>query len=165
MAAGNTYAQLATVTLSSAVAQVTLSSIPSTYTDLILVSNDLLAQYTTIRVNGDSSNNYNNTYLYGNGTSVTSVNDAGDSVIWGSWGSIGVSTGIARTMQFMNYSNSTTYKTMLSRFSNAATSGSTEAFVSMWRSTAAINSITIGQGASTTFAAGSTFSLYGIAAA
>jgi hypothetical protein len=60
----------------------------------------------------------------------------------------------------MNYSNSTTYKTILGR-SNAATSG-TSAAVGLWRSTSAINSIEIG---TVSFTAGSTFSLYGIAAA
>ena len=62
----------------------------------------------------------------------------------------------------MNYSNTSTYKTVIGK-DNAA-SIETDAYVGLWRSTAAINTIKISIGSST-FIAGSTFTLYGISCA
>jgi hypothetical protein len=66
-------------------------------------------------------------------------------------------------MDIENYSNSTTYKTTLSRINNAGgtTGVGAEANVGLWRSTAAITSITIG-GQTGNLSTGSTFTLYGI---
>jgi hypothetical protein len=58
-----------------------------------------------------------------------------------------------------NYSNTTTFKTFLSR-TNVA-SDRVEALVGLWRSTSAITSITLYCG-SNSFVTGSTFTLYGI---
>ena len=64
----------------------------------------------------------------------------------------------------MNYANTTTYKTVLSRDAlNNASDGAVEAFVGLWRSTSAINTIQI-KPDSGNFNTG-TFSLYGILAA
>ena len=65
-------------------------------------------------------------------------------------------------VQFQNYSNTTTYKTVLSRGNNA--SNLVEAFVGLWRSTSAITAIDI-KTQSGNFSIGSTFTLYGIKAA
>jgi hypothetical protein len=62
----------------------------------------------------------------------------------------------------LDYANTTTYKTVINRANNAATG--VDATVSLWRSTAAINSINISSSTSS-FATGSTFSLFGIKAA
>ena len=62
----------------------------------------------------------------------------------------------------MNYSNTTTYKTAISRGDRGATS--TVAIVNLWRSTSAINNIQFFTDA-TNFAAGSIITLYGIKAA
>ena len=64
--------------------------------------------------------------------------------------------------QFQNYSNTTTYKTMLSR-ANAA--GYVQARVNLWRSTSAINTIKISGQSGMTFNTGCTFTLYGILSA
>jgi hypothetical protein len=69
--------------------------------------------------------------------------------------------GSVSILNFQNYSNSTTYKSVLTRVNN---SGFTMAWVNLWRSTAAITSITI-YPYSGTFSSGSTFTLYGISAA
>jgi hypothetical protein len=61
----------------------------------------------------------------------------------------------------MNYSNTTTYKTILARSNNAGIG--LDAIVSLWRSTAAINTVNVL--ADTNFEAGTSFTLYGIAAA
>jgi hypothetical protein len=60
----------------------------------------------------------------------------------------------------MNYANSTTYKTTLSR-ADAANEELT-AIVGLWRSTAAITSIKVAADAGINFSTGSTFTLYGI---
>jgi hypothetical protein len=69
-----------------------------------------------------------------------------------------------------NYSNSTTYKTWLSRANRASSAldyQGTDAVVGLWRSTAAITSITVKNrrgGVDYNFASGSNFKLYGIQA-
>jgi hypothetical protein len=64
----------------------------------------------------------------------------------------------------MNYSNSTTNKTVLSRGGNAATWVTTN--VGLWRNTAAITSIKVfASDGTSNMNSGSTFSLYGILAA
>jgi hypothetical protein len=161
MAAGNTYVALATQTLGSAAASVTFSSISGAYTDLILVFNgtESANQYVAFQVNSDTGSNYSFTRLYGDGTSAYS--SRGSSTTFGRLG-IGDPTNRTLTItHFMNYSNATTYKTVLSR-SNADFVG---AVVNLWRSTAAITSITALTTTADTFSVGSTFTLYGIAAA
>jgi hypothetical protein len=66
-------------------------------------------------------------------------------------------------IHFMNYSNTTTYKSLLARGNNAASG--TDAIASLWRSTAAITSITFNLQTGGTFDIGSTITLYGITAA
>jgi hypothetical protein len=169
MAAGSTYTPIATTTLGSAAASYTFSSIPSTYTDLVLVGNFGIAssQYPYIRFNSDSGSNYSTTDLYGTGSSAGSSRESNGTKIWVSL-DIPSSTGIETNciINVQNYSNATTYKTAISR-DNSAANGTT-ATVGLWRSTSAINSITIGGfggGAGANLSAGSTFTLYGIAAA
>jgi hypothetical protein len=65
-----------------------------------------------------------------------------------------------------NYSNSTTYKTVLNRTNYAGSGGWTVASVGLWRDTSAITSIRIAISETQTgnFISGSTFTLYGIKA-
>ena len=177
MAAGSTYTPIATTTLGSAQATVTFSSIAGTYTDLILVVNAATTHsestFINMRYNSDSGSNYSFTELYGNGTTAASVRDTNRTEAWlGPDVSISTVLGQSVTIgQVMNYSNTTTYKTHLGR-SNRASSAldyfGTNAVVGLWRSTAAITSITVRNtrgGTEYNFATGSTFTLYGIAAA
>ena len=66
-------------------------------------------------------------------------------------------------MQIMNYSNTTTFKTAVSRKNDTA--GVMGATVHLWRSTAAINSVQIGTQTADTFSVGTTFTLYGVKSA
>jgi hypothetical protein len=59
----------------------------------------------------------------------------------------------------MNYSNTTTYKTILERANQPQ--AVTNSIVGLWRSTSAISTITMTT-SSGTVSAGSTFTLYGI---
>lgn len=162
MAAGNTYEAIATQTLGSAAASVTFSSIPSTYTDLRLVvaatssSGSNIDAY--VRFNSDSGTNYSATYLYGNGTSAGSGRTSNATLIYLTQATAISSTQTNRLVDVMNYSNATTYKTMLMRENDTA--NATGTLVGLWRSTSAINQIVITGSAN--FATGSVFSLYGI---
>jgi hypothetical protein len=164
MAAGNTYEAIATQTLGSSASSVTFSSIPGTYTDLVLVTSVIGTGDLQIngRVNSDTGSNYSTTYLAGNGTSAAS-DRAVNATTFGTDYYFSITTaGNATILQFMNYVNSTTYKTVLCR-SGVASKG-TNATVALWRNTAAITSITL-LASQNAFNTGSTFSLYGIKAA
>ena len=166
MAAGNTYVALATQTLTGNAATVTFSSISGAYTDLVLIGSATSssgAGEIGIQFNGDTSSNYSSTYIYGNGTAATSGRSTGYTQIYLERNAtVRTTTRPMFRANIMNYSNTTTYKTVLTRADSA--SESVDAVVGLWRSTAAITSILI-DGAGATFAIGSTFSLYGIAAA
>jgi hypothetical protein len=162
-----TYEPIATTTLGSAAGTVSFTSISAAYTDIFVVINATTVSSSYglwYRVNNDSGNNYSYTMLYGNGTSALSTRE---SSISRALGANDVSTTIStNTIHFMNYSNTTTYKTAISRGSSS--SESVQAIVSLWRSTSAINRIDFAPGASFPtgqFASGSTFTLYGIKAA
>ena len=76
-----------------------------------------------------------------------------------------LNTGLQTVTHFMNYSNTTTYKTLLSRSGTLGGSYTgTTLIAGLWRSTSAITSILVGC-TTNTFVAGSTFTLYGIKAA
>jgi hypothetical protein len=167
MAAGITYTPIATTTLGSAASSVTFSSISGSYTDLVLVMNGGTAATTNVqlRFNSDTGTNYSSTQLYGDGSAAGSArysNAAGLQVNYYGypenafdWNSI---------CHIQNYSNATTYKTVIAR-ANRAGNG-TNASVGLWRSTSAITSVTIrSSDGSTNFNVNSTFSLYGITAA
>ena len=161
-----TYVPLATQTLGSAAASVTSSSISGAYTDLVLVCNAATTsgdQEWNMRLNGDTANNYSSTYLSGNGTIAVSARETSRTQFFMQYyGYLGVNQGM-NLIQLMNYANTTTNKTLLSRAGNANGSG-LSAGVHLWRSTSAITTILIYPTAST-FIAGSVFSLYGLAAA
>jgi hypothetical protein len=165
MAAGNTYTQIASTTLGSAAATVTFSSIPSTYTDLVLICDTKASTGTPnnrMQVNSDTGTNYSQTVLAGNGTTATSARYSSNTFIYVDYYATNDTTNNKNTIiQFMNYANTSTYKTFLSRANNAA--AGTDAIVGLWRSTSAINSITVY--ATANWVSGATFNLYGITAA
>jgi len=170
MAAGSTYTPIATTTLGSAAASITLSSIPSTYTYLVLVLNGSLTTSGSsvwVRFNGDTATNYSSTILYGTGTAAGSTRETSVSngcVFAGYQQGMSTSQSTA-IMHIQNYANTTTYKTTLARYSDA--SQEAETAVGLWRKTPeAINSLTaVVVFGSRVFSIGTTLTLYGIAAA
>jgi len=162
----NTYEAIATSTLTSSAASVTFSSIPSTYTDLVLITNAIAQTNTAdqlIRFNSDSATNYSATILHGSGSAGASTRVTNQSGIFiNYYGNMPVVFVQNTITHIMNYSNATTNKTVLSKASNA--SNNVDAIVALWRSTAAITSITI-LGNGQNYGIGSSFSLYGIKAA
>jgi hypothetical protein len=169
MAAGNTYTQIASTTLGSAAASVTFSSIPGTYTDLVLVGSIQMSDNTSfyIRCNSDTTNKYSATMLNGDGSSASSSRfsqtDLGGNGIYTASNTFPTSTSFGVGIwNFQNYSNTTTNKTILSRAGSAGLS--TKTLVNLYASTSAITQLDI-RPFSGTMAAGSTFNLYGISAA
>jgi len=166
MAAGNTYIQLATNTLTGAAASITFSSISGAYTDLVLVCAPIAASGNNnmdINFNGDTGSNYSRMYLTGTGAAVSAARVATQTKIrFTAYGLVTTGQGV-HILNIMNYANTTTYKTVLSRSNNTAYGA--DVVVSSWASTAAITSLVLVQEGAVNFASGSVFSLYGIAAA
>jgi hypothetical protein len=163
-----TYEKIATTTLSSATTSHTFSSIPSTYTDLVLISAGLgvtnESYIECIQFNGDSNTNYSNTFAGGYVTSGGSNRNTNVTYIFvahlsGYWTNDIPMTGVT---YINNYSNTTTNKTVISRGGSPATDSAM--MVGLWRNTSAINSIKIFLQSTTNLQAGSTFTLYGIKA-
>lgn len=157
MAAGSTYTPIATYTATGSISNYTFSSIPSTYTDLILIINGTASGDCgfNIQLNSDTGSNYSTVYFYtlaSGSTATTQIT---------SMGRIGTSVG-ASIIHFNSYSNTSVYKNVLGR-------GGTSSLViiadGLWRSTAAINSIKLTPEGSNTISSGTTLTLYGIAAA
>lgn len=164
-----TYSAIATTTLGSATSSYTFSSIPSSYTDLVLVVSNLTtaagSQTIYARINGDTGTNYSYTILKGNGTTASS-----NKLSSGSAGLFlfGYDAGTSTTnptqiiLHILNYANTTTYKTAICRGDLA--SGEVNATVSLWRSTSAINSVEV-RCPSSNMNSGTVLTLYGIKAA
>jgi hypothetical protein len=163
-----TYEPIATYTAPSVQSSITFSSLGS-YTDIRIVANMMDSnQYGLLRFNSDSGANYSRTWMYGTGTAAASNRTTGDtSAYWGATAS--GSQFLLNEFNIMNYSNSTTNKTLLARQTEGQSGGSVSAFVYLWRNTSAITSISFvsagGGGGSNTIAAGSSITLYGIKAA
>ena len=167
MAAGPTYEPIATTTLGSAQQTITFSSIPGTYTDLVLVASRRFsnigtgAENTFIRFNqSETGNIYSTTYIAGN--SSGRINGANN--LYTSGGGNETSQRYSVDVwNFQNYSNTTTFKSsfLTHDFGNTMI----QRWAGIWRSTDAINRIDVIGSGSATFATGSTFTLYGIAAA
>jgi hypothetical protein len=163
-----TYEPLATTTLTnSTTSQVIFNTFSSGYTDLRVVFQGGASAGTTefqAQLNSDTGSNYSRTRLTGDGSSAASSRDSG--VTFMRFTGVGYLpnsdvSGLT-IIDFMNYSNSTTYKTVLSRH-NVPTQ-ETNLMCNLWRSTAAITSIRLYVSANN-FYTGSTFTLYGIKAA
>jgi hypothetical protein len=161
-----TYEPIATQTLGSAAASVTFSSISASYTDLVLVFWKLTSAgaQCSLQFNGDTGSNYSNTSLSGNGSTAASARASSGTSISLENALISDATNASMNiLSVMNYSNTTTNKTIISR-GGAAASG-VNANVGLYRSTSAISSLTVLSGGSSTFSTGATFTLYGIKAA
>jgi len=169
----NTYEALNTVTLASAASAATFTSIPQGYTDLILICNvgsQSTNAFPYLQFNGDTETNYSFSQLYGTGSGAFNSRVANTNQLFNSDVSMKQDAVNATNIyHIMNYSNTTTFKTSLSRQNtlNAADYNGTLAAVGIWRSTAAINRIDVKAtrgGTAYNFIAGSTFTLYGVKA-
>jgi hypothetical protein len=157
-----TYSLIASYTAPSAQAAYTFSSIPQTFTDLVLVISGAATTGnpdSTININGETSAYLSSTILQGNGTTASSARRTNLVNLEIDW--VGMGTAQCNYIyNFLDYANTTTYKTFIGRFNG--TNG-TNAIVGLYSRTNAISSMTL-TAVGTTYITGTTFKLYGILA-
>jgi hypothetical protein len=161
----STYTPIYSQTLSSSVNGVTFSNIPTAYTDLIVVHSGLVTAGTGIRLrfNSDTGGNYSNSIYHGNGSSAGSTRESNITSIRMTYEGYADTADIGmRAAHILNYSNASTYKTVLSRSGRAASG--IDIIAGVWRTTAPVTSITV-FGSDGNLSTGTTVTLYGIKAA
>jgi hypothetical protein len=156
-----TYEKIQSTTLGSAQSTITFSSIPSTYTDLVIIFNGTASGSTTagLQFNSDTNSNYSHNYLLGDGSTAFSSRGTSTTFMNQFYPNTTIGTVI---FNIQNYANTTTNKVVITKFANST--NYTGALVGLWRSTAAINTVLL-TGNGTNFGVGSTVTIYGIKAA
>jgi hypothetical protein len=168
----STYQLITSTTLGASATSVTLSSIPSTYTDLVVrisARSDRTTVNNGIRLifNSSSAASYSYTNLVGTGTTASSGSTSAQTLAL-----IGATTGTSATANtFSNHeiyipSYTVAQNKPYSSFAvteNNATAAEVAAYAELWSNTSAINSITFTPaGTSINFITGSSFYLYGV---
>lgn len=161
---GPTYRPLANITLSSAASSVTFGSIPSTYRDLIVISNFTSTSSSDGligRFNSDSGSNYNYVRMWGENSSGFSSSSTSQTSSY--LGDVPTTNRMFNRWQIMDYSVTDKHKASLVTHVYDPASLSYNVFVTAnrWASTSAITSIVLDLNAGS-FTSGSTFALYGI---
>lgn len=162
-----TYEPIASQTLVSNTATVTFSSIPATYTDLILVlsiRNTQANTYPLMRFNSDSSAVYSVSALTGT-TTINFYRANNQTSMFINYSNALPSTASEFATFIVNiqsYSNTSRNKPILSKVANLGSA--TEIVAGLWRNTNAINTISLTCDAGT-YATDSVFTLFGIQAA
>lgn len=167
-------ALIANATITSAVSSITFSNIPSTYKDLLLTgvvrsSKATVSDGLWARFNNDSGGNYDRrvTSLL---TSYISTAGIAQTYGWLGYGETNGSTaGAFSPVQtwFMNYSNTSTWKTWISQMWERRTASANNDLIQRycsgtWRSTAAVSSITLFWENASNFVSGCRLSLWGL---
>ncbi len=167
----STYEKIQTTTIGTATDIVDFTSIPATYTDLVIVMNASAtdgASGAYMRFNSDTGNNYNIAELYGTGSSDAGQSDhlRSNIIITFSNDLGGPTITQAATINIMSYAQTTYHKCVIMNSGTPSNSSfpGVSYYGNVWNNTGAINAVRIYTNAST-FVSGSTFSLYGIKAA
>lgn len=170
--ASPTYTLITSQTLSRSAASVTFSSIPSTYTDLVLrisARHDgaLTASNMKLRLNSDTGSSYSDIRLYGNGSTATSASATAGTYDAAYTGFIDAASATSNTftngeIYIPSYTSSAKkpYSTYYATENNATT-GYNWTSAQLWQGTSAITSIQLETGGYN-FVSGSSFYLYGI---
>lgn len=167
----NTFELIASSTVGAGgAANITFSSIPSTYTDLVLKISARTTRATvqdTFKITfNSSSSGYSFKRLYGDGATAASDGSTGDSTL-----TAGYSVGDSATantfgnveIYIPNYAGSNNKSVSTDGVGeNNATTAYAGLFASLWANSAAINSIVIEGGTSATIKQYSTAYLYGV---
>lgn len=156
----STYTPIASQILTGSASSVIFTGIPQGYTDIRVVVITAVNTATYMRFNSDTGNNYSLTEMWA-GSSPNSERATNISRIDLRNSSSTLGNNMA-TLDINNYSNSVTYKTVLTEIRDGLYDRVYRQ-VQLWRNTAAITTITLLPD-SGTFPAGSTFNIYGIAA-
>ena len=157
-----TYEPIATTTLGTAAANITFSTIASSWTDLrIVMTGTADGVSVALRFNSDTGNNYSYTHIKGDGSTASSARGSNDNRLYMTSGQ-GLSSSIQFfTADIFSYAGSTNKTALTSASQDENGSGQTVRTVGLWRNTTAITSVTIAAGAGS-FATGTTATLYGI---
>ena len=167
----NTYTLISSNVLASSAASVTFSSIPATYTDLVLRfsardDRSSASDSYTLQFNTDTATNYSFTRLLGDGATASSSNASSSAptiagVVVGS--TAAANTFSSNEIYIPNYLASTNKPlSIINANENNTTSAGMEAHAYLWRNTSAINQIVLKPFLGTNFVATSSFYLYGI---
>jgi hypothetical protein len=166
----STYEPIATTTATGSPTSITFSSIPSTYTDLVLVANIQHSSNSGDQMrlgNGslDTGSNYSNTKIYGTSSSNGSTRGSNASSI--DIAAVAISAPNSGyfaplIINIQNYANTSTNKTVIARYNDAG--GELNATVGLWRSTSAIDTVSLFPGGGISYNNGCVFTLYGIKA-
>jgi hypothetical protein len=163
----NTYTLIASTSLSSAQANIDFSSIPATYTDLLLKAcvrgSDASVQNFVIKFN-NSTTNHTLRYLEGNGASASSGTSPGTFSFIGAVPGTGVTASTFNNVEVYipNYAGSNNKSFSVDAVEeNNATTAYADLVAGLWSNTAAINQITI-YAAAGNLAQYSTAYLYGV---
>lgn len=151
------YVALGNITISSAISAVSFSSIPNAYNDLLIVINAFGTGDARIdlELNDDTTrSNYYRIMIRGDGSTAGS-GSYNENALMG----INSSRPTHTTISLMDYSSAARHKGILYRVSDAGSE--TVAGAMRWPNTSAVNKVNL-QAISSSFAAGSTISLYGV---
>ena len=161
-----TYSLIASTTGTGSSNTISFTSIPATFTDLVFVfegaaTSGGTASLDIIFNNVTSGNLYSNTRVQGNGTTASSSRNTSGNT--GTTGYISSSNRSMSIINIMDYANTSTYKTAITRtMTMDASDGRVGAYVNLFQSTSAINRVDLS--ATANFATTSVFKLYGIQA-
>jgi hypothetical protein len=166
--AAGSYESIATVIVSTAVANVDFTSIPSTYTHLQIRGIARASSLSELRIqfNGDTASNYSWHGLSGNGTTARSDNGTSSPRISAAYYNGLPSTASifgAFVIDILDYANTNKYKTTRALVGyDANGSGGPSLDSGNWRNTNAITSIKLFLDSTYTFQQYSQIALYGI---
>ncbi len=163
-----TFTKIETITVGSGgVASITFSSIPTTYTDLVVLVScrssqvGAFADYGKITFNSSSST-FSYRDFYGNGTTASSTNGAVNTIFVYQGNAATASTFGNASIYIPNYTGSNNKSFSIdSVVENNGTTAYQTITAGLWSTTTAINSVGLAP-ASGTWLEHSTFTLYGI---
>lgn len=165
-----TYDAIESQTLTATAASVTFSAIPGNYTDLVVACSVISTGAAssaggTLRFNSDTGTNYSHSILYGTGSAAGSIRGATVNRMR-VFGDIPTTGNQIALISIMSYASASIFKTVLVQYGSAISGDSVGAVVGLWRSTSAITSVSFfsNDDGADSFAAGSTFQLFGVRA-
>jgi hypothetical protein len=165
----NTYTLISSNVLSSAAATVTFSSIPSTYTDLVLrvSARSSASGALNLTINADSSSLYSTTNVFNSGGIATTTSYANQTRIRllylnSSSTAANTFTSAEFYIPFYTAAQNKPIAVMNAPEDNDTASNTNQASAGLYRSTTAITQLSLSPESTNNFVAGSSFYLYGI---
>lgn len=157
-----------TQVIASGSGSISITNIPQTYQDLILVLNGSMtgtAGSLVYEINGGGGGIYSATWMNTTSTTGTSRYTAGGLHCIAGWStSITANSPMLGISEFINYRNTSSFKTVISMGGSTGNTNHIETAVNLWRSTAAITSLLIYNNGGGFISAGSTVTIYGVKA-